>query len=99
MVLPDDVQDWDIVNAMVSLVTELVPKLGLDPAVPFGLLLPGPSTPCIQTVLAHGLLVLSGDQPRTGIRLYVQVLFFPCRSLWYGSNATIGPYSASGTWW
>ena len=38
MVLPDDVQDWDIVNAMVSLVTEVVPKLGLDPAVPFGLL-------------------------------------------------------------
>ena len=38
MVLPDDVQDRDIVNAMVSLVTEVVPKLGLDPAYPFGLL-------------------------------------------------------------
>ena len=31
MVLPDDAQDWDIVNAMVSLVTEVVPQLSLDP--------------------------------------------------------------------
>ena len=34
MVLPDDVQDWDIVNAMVSLVTEVVPKTGLGPCGP-----------------------------------------------------------------
>ena len=35
---PHNVQDWDIVNAMVSLVKEVVPKLGQDASVPLRLL-------------------------------------------------------------